>query len=137
MCITRDIVETKLSGFSIPYGHCGSKAFQIAGILLNQQIDPFPGTRYSSLNEALAAISCALAHRKLVIMWLDTGLLTQTCRAIHCFFVYQDNPLQSFSIWDKPGPEFYDDNDTRYRMNDTIHRNQNFGGIELHFAPPP
>ena len=137
--VTRDIIETKLWIFSIPQGQCGPEAFQIAGILFNQEINPFPGTRYGSLSDALVEISKILTSEKIAILWLDTGAIDSSnppCRAIHCYFVFQDNPLQSFAIWDTPGAVFYDEADTRAKMIEAINLFKNDGGIELHVVPP-
>lgn len=136
MRITRDIIATKLCNFFIPQGQCGQKAFQIASILLNQEIRPFPDTRYDSMNDVLAEISNALTNEKIAIIWLDTGVIDPSnpfYRAFHCYFVFQDNPLQSFAIWDKPGAVFYDDAVTRAKIIETI----DHGGITLHVVPPP
>jgi hypothetical protein len=137
--ITRDIIATKLRSFFIPQGECGQKAFEIAGILLNQEINPFPDTRYDSMTDALAEVANAVTHEKIAIMWLDTGAIDSSnpsYRAIHCYFVFQDNPLQSFAIWDTPGAVFYDEACTRAKIIESIALFKKDGGIALHVVPP-
>jgi hypothetical protein len=135
MKITRDIIEMKLASFSIPQGQCDTKAFEIVGVLFNQDIKPFTAARYSSLSDTLLEISNALTKKKIVILWFDTGPIVpsnQKNRALHCYFVFQDNPLKSFTIWSTPGIEFREDAFTKDKIIETITL---FGVIKLHVVP--
>lgn len=136
MRITRDIIETKLSNFFIPQRQCDQKAFQIASILLDQEIKSFPETRYNSISDVMAEISNALTNERIAIIWLDTGATDPSNpfhRALHCYFVFEDNPLQSFAIWETPGAVFYDDAYTKNKIVETINL---FKDVGLHVVPP-
>lgn len=139
MKITRGVIETKLRDFSIPNGECGQKAFEIANTLFDQEITGIVGTRYDSLSAVLAVISKAIKDDKIVIIWLDTGRKdpnNEKYRAIHCFFIFQDNPLQSFTVWPATsGAKFIDDACTKAMIIETIKFTQELGGVELHVVP--
>jgi hypothetical protein len=139
MTLTREIIESKLSDFMIPQGERGPKAFEIAGVLFNEQISPFSGNRFSSVPDALADISNALGNHNVSITWVDTGPMhadNQNYRALHCYFVFADDPWQCFSVWDSPGPVFYDADALTGKLVETIRL---FGGVEIHTVPhrPP
>jgi len=86
------------------------------------------------MSSVLAEILNALSNEKIAIIWLDTGAIDPSnplYRAIHCYFIFQDDPLLSFSIWDKPGAEFYDDVYIMNKIFETIGR----VGIAMHIIP--
>ena len=138
MKFTQQIITSKLKNFSIPNGQCGDKAFDIATILFNKTVSSSSEKRYNSLNDVLCEISKALKNDKIVIIWLETGpmdLQNPKYLGIHCYFVFDDNPLQSFAIWGTPGAKFYDDAYTGKKIVDTINFFQNEGGVALHVVP--
>ena len=131
------IREVRPRDVGIGQGECGAKAYEIASILFDQDIGKFPEERYKSLDDVLLEISNALMNEKIVIIWLDTGprILNPSYRAIHCYFVFEDQPLQSFAIWDSPGPQFYNDTYTKAKISKTIKLFPDIG-IGLHIVPP-
>ena len=137
MKITEQIIRSELKNFCIPQGECGRKAFEIASILFNKKIGVFDPKRCKSLDDVLLEISNALINEKIVIIWLDTGPKNPqnfNYRALHCYFVFEDSPLRSFSIWNTPGPEFYDCAYTRTKIDETIKLFLD-DGIGLHVVP--
>jgi len=138
--ITQQSITSKLKNFYIPPGQCGGRAFEIASTLFNQDIRSFSEKRCNSLDDVLLEISNALMSEKIVILWLDTGAIdpkNPNYRGVHCYFVFEDKPLQSFAIWDAPGAKFYDDTYTKTKIVETIKLFINDGGIGLHVVPPP
>jgi hypothetical protein len=129
-----------LSAFSIPQGECGTRAFEVASLLFEQEIKRFPGSRYASLPGAVTAISKAVSNEQIAIVWLDTGAADPknlNFRAIHSFFAFEDSPLQSFAVWQTPGAEFYDEATTKAKIAETIGFTREQGGIEIHIVPQP
>ncbi|MGH9872857.1 MAG: hypothetical protein ACRD9S_10375 [Pyrinomonadaceae bacterium] len=138
MKLTQADIVTKLAAFRIPQDECSFRAFEIASILCDETVDWFPGKRYGSPTDALAEISRVLANGKMVIAWLDTGSMepnNPTYRAIHCYFVFGDHPLRCFSVWENPGPTFYDDTFLRQKIAEAANFFQDKGGVELHVVP--
>jgi len=138
MKLTKEIITSKLRNFCIPQTQCAEKAYEIASILFDQDIREFTPKRYYTLGDVLCEISNALRNEKIVIAWLHTGLVdpnNPTWGALHCYFVFEDQPLQSFTIWDSPGPAFYGEADTRNKIIETIGWYP-VDGIGLHVVPP-
>jgi len=133
--ITREIINEKLCNFSIPNGECGEKAFKIAGILLNQEIMPFPNTSFNSFEDMQAEVANSLKNEKIVIIWLETGpkdASNPSYRAMHCYFIFQADPLLSFTIWDNAGVDFLDEKHIIHKIKETMGY---FHEITLHVVP--
>jgi hypothetical protein len=135
MKLTQELITSKLSDLVIPQGECGLKAFEIAGILFDEPVNPFSGHTVSSVTDALVSISDAVANDRITIVWLDTGPMSPNnpnYRALHCYFVFDNDPLQCFSIWNSRGPVFYDGPHLTGKLVETIRL---FGSVELHAVP--
>jgi hypothetical protein len=131
---TEDFLRDKLKHFSIPQNECGNKVWEIATILFgtDEHIVPFLATEYHSKVEVIVAILKALENGKIGIIWLDTGLIRPDQRAQHCFFVFENDPLRFFTIFQNPGPVFF--NNIEDQIDNTI-RNAIDHVVRLHIVP--
>ena len=138
MKVTKETITSKLSDFVIPQGTCGKNAFRIAEILFGQQIKPFGEERYNSVGAALDRISAAIANEQIAIIWFDTGRVkpgNETYRALHCYFVFETNPLEAFTVWDTPGAKFCDELAVREKIDEAVNLFRNDGGVALQVVP--
>ncbi len=138
MKISKSIIVTKLSNYSIPNGQCGTMAFEIATILFSKKVDGYVAKVYGSLDDVFADVSKCLAREQIAILWLDSGLMDISnphYHAIHCFFIFDENPLQSFTVWPSPGPQFLTEDEIREKITKSIAVFQSDGGIRIHFVP--
>ena len=135
MKFTKEIIDQKLSSFIIPQHECATKAWEIVTILFDKTITQFPESRSNSRKELLGIISKALSEYKIVILWLDTGAVSlpnPAYRAIHCIFIYDENPSRAFAIWDTPGVDYGEENRIISQIDSTLYC---FGSIGVHIVP--
>ncbi len=122
MGLTREFIESKLKDAFIANGTCGTRAFEVAGDLVGRKIKAFNRTEYSSSADVLKAVREAIKNESIAIVWLDTGWVTEVPpeRAIHCFFVFQENPLMMFTLYENPGPDYSGEDRLDEKVNETI-----------------
>lgn len=134
MPITKSDIESKLEGYSIRQGACFPKAFEVAGLLFSQQIAPCNDIRCASPQSVLDQIEQAIDLGKIVIFWPFSGYENGNtrCPVFHCHFVFQKDPITSFTVWPNPGPEFFDEKQTVQKICDTI---RDYKDIGVHVVP--
>ena len=126
---TKETLKEKLSNETIQDGECGKRGFEIARLLTGQTDTP-TDPRPKSVDTALELMRNGAKEGGIVISWFESGY-TERRPVQHCYFVFDDTPVQSFTIW-RSGLEFLDEATTRQKLVATIERD---GEVGIHVYP--
>jgi hypothetical protein len=126
-------IQEMFKEYSIPAYECGSKAFEVAGIMKGKKVDPFPGVRYPDKEGLLIDIDAAIRSGKIVIIWFYTVRDEYSHDNYHCYFIYGIEPLRGFSLFhNKLGPDLFDEEQLLSSIENTMKYVLVDGGVEIH-----